>query len=270
MSRAGVSGPEAPLPPPRPEGLDAPPAPAQPAVEVEHGVPVPPPRPSDLDGTVPTEDTSPAPPTEAVAPLPPPRPDDLGPSTPSAAPVTAAGSDADCLDRLTKLGVKAEPLPAIANGSCGALRPLRISSLPNDVGIGSPATLVCPAAEALARWSLEVVKGEADRHLGGAPTKIVIGTSYECRTTNRQAGAKLSEHAFANGVDIMGFEFDKHRPITVGFQTPETPEARFQAAVRAQACTYFSTVLGPGTDAAHANHLHLDLRGRNVGYRICQ
>ena len=50
----------------------------------------------------------------------------------------------------------------------------------------------------------------------------------------------------------------------------ETPEARFVAAVRGGACRYFSTVLGPGSDPAHADHLHLDLRARNRGVRLCQ
>jgi hypothetical protein len=145
-----------------------------------------------------------------------------------------------------------------------------VSWLPDGLEVSPPATLVCPVAEALARWSLDVVSVEANRHFDAPPVRIAIGTSYECRTQNRAAGAKLSEHAFANAVDVMGFTFQKGKLMTIVEQHPESPEARFQAAVRGGACSYFTTVLGPGSDAAHATHLHLDLRGRNRGYRMCQ
>jgi hypothetical protein len=175
-----------------------------------------------------------------------------------------------CRERLLQLGVRFEPLPAIAEGECGAPYPLRISALPDGIQIPAPATLVCAAAEALARWTREVVVPEAARHLEAQATRIGIGTSYECRTQNRRPGAKLSEHAFANGVDISGFEFKGRKAVTVADHAPETPEALFQQAVRTQACQYFTTVLGPGSDASHATHLHLDLRGRGRGFRLCQ
>jgi len=36
------------------------------------------------------------------------------------------------------------------------------------------------------------------------------------------------------------------------------------------ACTRFSTVLGPGSDWYHEDHIHLDLTERRGNYRICQ
>ena len=36
------------------------------------------------------------------------------------------------------------------------------------------------------------------------------------------------------------------------------------------ACTRFSTVLGPGSDGYHEDHIHLDLMERRNNYRICQ
>jgi hypothetical protein len=68
----------------------------------------------------------------------------------------------------------------------------------------------------------------------------------------------------------MGFALEHRRTATIGTFAPETAEARFQAAVREGACRYFTTVLGPGSDPEHATHLHLDLRDRRGGYRICQ
>ena len=45
---------------------------------------------------------------------------------------------------------------------------------------------------------------------------------------------------------------------TTGRQT-DTQEAAFLHEVHAGACQYFTTVLGPGADVFHYNHIHLDL-----------
>jgi hypothetical protein len=238
---------EAPLPPPRPEGLGTE---AQAHGQAGAGeVPLPPERPPGLD-----EPARPASPPPAQA-----------------APHPAASEDAyACLARLDQLGVRAERPPAIENGACGAPRPLRLLGLPDGLEVSPPALVTCAVAEALAKWTLEAVLAEAGRQFSEAPQKILIGTSYECRGRNREAGAKLSEHAFANAVDVMGFSFRKRPAVAVTMRTGESPEALFQAAVRARACAYFTTVLGPGSDVAHADHLHLDMRERRAGVRICQ
>ncbi|MFE1602907.1 extensin-like domain-containing protein [Methylobacterium sp. ID0610] len=235
---------------------------AGPALAQAPPVPLPPPRP---DTAPPVTEPAPAPPPAEPAPLPPERPADL-PAGP-AAPVIP--DDTACLRRLERLGVKAEPLPPLSDGLCGAQKPLRITELPDGLQVTPAATLTCPAAEALARWSTEV-RVLAERGLGRAPRIVRIATSYECRGQNHDPDAKLSEHAFANGVDVMGFTFEGREPVTIGAGAAGTPEFAFQAAVRAKACTFFRTVLGPGSDAAHGNHLHLDERERPAGHRLCQ
>ncbi|WP_407521802.1 extensin-like domain-containing protein [Methylobacterium oryzisoli] len=188
---------------------------------------------------------------------------------PSGPPPVLVPDDTACLRRLERLGAKATPLPAIAEGLCGAPKPLRLSELPDGLAVSPAATLTCPAAEAFARWSTEV-RVQAERLLGRAPNAVRIATSYECRGQNHDPDAKLSEHAYANAVDVMGFAFEGREPVTIGTVKAGTPEAAFQAAVQARACAFFRTVLGPGSDAAHGNHLHLDERERNAGHRLCQ
>jgi hypothetical protein len=68
----------------------------------------------------------------------------------------------------------------------------------------------------------------------------------------------------------MGFGFAGRDAVTIRVHPDGSPEAAFQAAIRSTACLIFSTVLGPGSDADHADHLHLDMRKRNGDYRICQ
>jgi hypothetical protein len=176
--------------------------------------------------------------------------------------------EAACRQRLAASGVVFGPLPAIRDGACGAPHPLLVSSLPGGVAIGVPAPMTCALAEALATWSSRSVGSAARELLGKTLTGIAVGTTYECRGQNRNPAARLSEHAFANGVDIAGFAFADGQRLAVG-APPQEDEAGFLAAVRVSACTVFTTVLGPGSDG-HADHMHLDMRARNGGYKICQ
>jgi len=41
-------------------------------------------------------------------------------------------------------------------------------------------------------------------------------------------------------------------------------------ALKASACAHFGTVLGPGSDGYHENHLHVDVIPRRPGHGICE
>ncbi|MXQ12499.1 extensin family protein [Microvirga makkahensis] len=214
----------------------------------------------------------------AAPPLPPPRPDlpappADGPGAPKAAsagPQTGPATEADtgCLERLDKLGVRFEKLSPVQEKGCKIGNPVSVSALSNTIEIAPASVMECSYAENLARWIANVVVPRASEHLQSAPTKLLIGTAYQCR--DQRSGAKLSEHAFGNGVDVMGFEFDRRPPLRVKFQSEGSPEAAFQSAIQKEACSIFTTVLGPGSDDDHGDHLHLDMRMRKGDYRICQ
>jgi hypothetical protein len=219
---------------------------------------------------------------EGNPPLPPPRPDAPAP-TPEpqegqGKPVDLPSADAKpedvgktaetCVDRLKGLGVRFETRPAIQENACSVQDPVLVSALPDSISVSPASLMTCPTAESFVRWAKEIISVEANRHFQSAPTKILIGTSYQCR--NQRSGSKLSEHAFGNGLDIMGFEFAKRGPLTIGTHAAGSSEETFQSAVRKGACSIFTTVLGPGSDAAHGDHLHVDTRARKGDYRICQ
>ena len=85
------------------------------------------------------------------------------------------------------------------------------------------------------------------------------------------SSGKMSEHAIGNAIDIMSFEFRGRDPVTVAPRAGNgTMDEAFQRAVRGGACLHFTTVLGPGSDASHDGHLHLDIAIRRGGYRLCQ
>lgn len=206
--------------------------------------------------------------TRSRVPLPPPRPAALGGggAAPDAAPRVPSAASADpCLARLAALGVVFEALPPAGTGACRVERPVSVTGLPGGVALSPAAIVVCPLAETLARWSSEVVAPAARTHLGAAVTRLEIGGSYECRGRNRQRGAVLSEHAVANAADVMGF-VTARTAVKVATARPGTAEGRFVAEVRAAACGRFGTVLGPGSDAFHSDHLHLDGKARRQGY----
>lgn len=177
-----------------------------------------------------------------------------------------------CEAQLARKNVRFRPLdPIDEKNSCGAQRPLLIKSLGKGISLTTGVTARCPLALALAKWAQETVAPAATLHLEAKVTAISVGTSYQCRRRNNSATGKFSEHAFANGIDVMGFRFASREAVPiVGRIGSAAAERAFQAAARGAACAYFTTVLGPGTNTAHRDHLHLDLAYRSGGYRLCQ
>ena len=97
--------------------------------------------------------------------------------------------------------------------------------------------------------------------------RLVVAASYDCRGRNRIAGAKLSEHGRANALDLRGLTLGDGTAID--FTDKSAPKA-FRERVRQSACARFTTVLGPGSDGYHEQHVHLDLMERHGGFRMCE
>jgi hypothetical protein len=163
------------------------------------------------------------------------------------------------------------PLPEIDGpGECGATEVVRLAAvvLPDRrvVALDPPVTLRCGMAEAVSEF---VRSGLAPIVAGlGAPLAAVVAyNSYECRTRNRERGAKVSEHGRANALDISALKLADGRLVALA--GPTVPQAVRQS-VRVAACRYFTTVLGPGVDGYHTAHVHLDRIARRGGLRLCQ
>ncbi|MEM6711697.1 MAG: extensin family protein [Pseudomonadota bacterium] len=156
-------------------------------------------------------------------------------------------------------------------GVCGIDNAVSVSSIAG-VDLQPSALLACPTAVAFARFLNRTVTPLAREHFGTAPSRTYVAASYACRTRNHQSGAVMSEHSFGRAIDIRAFDFEQQiagsetREITQWSVRPRNgsnaPEARFQTALREAACGPFKTVLGPGSDGHHADHLHLDIAQR--------
>lgn len=187
-------------------------------------------------------------------------------------------SDADyaaCLsdlDRKTVTYAEAEPIIAPDDRDCGVLRPLTVTSIAQGIEVIPPATIRCETARALADWMTDFVVPASERlSARGALTGIENGSGHICRRRNNLPDGKLSEHAFGNAFDLMAFRFADGSRIAVEPREADGSMAEaFQDAVRATACLEFATVLGPGSNEAHADHLHFDIIARKSGYRVCQ
>jgi hypothetical protein len=254
--------PAEPLPKPRPSAV----MPAEAAALQDRAAPLPKHRPArpEIDAGLPepdrTDDADGAP--EAA-----PRP---AADPPPAA--VDAGAEVACRWRLKALGVTFEEMePIDDDGACGAAAPVSVSELAPGISLSPAAILNCRTAEALAKWVQEEVVPAAERHLDAEPTGLLHASSYVCRPRNNRPGAKLSEHALANAIDIAGIAFAEREAVAIVARSDdEAAERAFQRAIREGACEHFTTVLGPGSNAAHATHFHFDMAQRKRGYRLCE
>lgn len=162
-------------------------------------------------------------------------------------------------------------------GICGLTEPLMVGALADDsVQLDNVATLDCPMVAALNTWIAEVVQPVARARFGQPVAQIDTMGSYACRGMNGSSRAHISEHAFGNAIDIGGFRLADGRRITVvrDWTQGDDQAQAFLRDVHAGACNSFTTVLGPGANIFHYNHIHVDLavhgstsRGRRV---ICK
>jgi hypothetical protein len=174
-----------------------------------------------------------------------------------------------CRQRLKTLGVAFEEHKAESNLEigCSIPYPITIKSLGTSIAILQATELNCQMAEAAARFAADVVQPAAKAEFGVEVKSIDQASAYVCRP--RHGTRKLSEHAFGNALDIASFTLSDGKKIEIGPSPPEG-DARFLDKLRKAACGPFKTVLGPGADADHSLHFHLDLEPRKHGGTFCQ
>lgn len=139
------------------------------------------------------------------------------------------------------------------------------------VALKPAATLACPIVSALDRWISESVQPAAVRWFGARVVEIKQISAYSCRGMNGNPNAHISEHAFGNALDVAGFTLADGRYISVQQGWKGLPEEQgFLRDVEGGACHRFNTVLAPGANVYHYNHIHVDLMRRASGRVICK
>jgi len=219
-------------------------------------------------------------------PLPKPRPADAPAAEPGAAadgnrtpapsekptePATAGPEPSACRLALTEAIAIAPSIPDIHGaGGCGGVDLVRLEAvvLPDkrQVSVKPAAILRCAMASAIAGWIRTDIAPLA-ASVGSAISSLDNFDSFECRSRNRVAGAELSEHGRANALDVRAFMLANGQSISL---TDRAVPRELRESVLHSACARFSTVLGPGSDGYHEDHIHLDLMERHNNYKICQ
>jgi len=138
------------------------------------------------------------------------------------------------------------------------------------VAVSPAATLACPLVSALDQWITEAVQPAAVRWFGEPVVEIKQISAYSCRGMNGDPNATISEHAFGNALDIAAFTLADGRKLDVEHGWHGSPEEQaFLHDVQATACDQFTTVLAPGSNAFHYNHIHVDLMRRRNDRHAC-
>jgi len=177
-----------------------------------------------------------------------------------------------CTRSLQGLGVVSVSVEPVRQGTCGISTPTEVSALGSGaISLSEKAVVNCQLAETLATWMRDKVNPAARQYLGGNVDGIRVAASYSCRTRDNIPGAKMSEHAYGNAIDISAFEVSGTGWVEVG-HSKGIAAGRFLSAIRKSACGPFTTVLGPGTDSYHRDHFHLDLarRGKSGHSLYCK
>ena len=139
------------------------------------------------------------------------------------------------------------------------------------VAMKPAATLACPIVSVLDRWLADSVQPAAMRWFGARVVEIKQISAYSCRGMNGNSRAHISEHAFGNALDIAGFTLADGRHVSVKEGWRGTAEEQgFLRDVQGAACQQFSTVLAPGSNAYHYDHIHVDLMRRASRRTICE
>jgi hypothetical protein len=176
-----------------------------------------------------------------------------------------------CFVRLQEQAV-IRALPAISKpGGCIAADVVQLEAVlladKRQVAMEPPATFRCGMAQAITDWVRDEVAPATNAQLGSPLRAVENYASYDCRGRNNVRGAILSEHGKANALDIRSLKLVNGSSAML---TDANVSKEFRDGLRKGACALFHTVLGPGSDGYHEDHIHVDLAERKNDYRLCQ
>lgn len=180
-----------------------------------------------------------------VAPLPEVTPVALPPAAQSPAPPTLKGA---LCQRADIKGKALAPINSKVKG-CNVAEPVLVTQVAG-VTLSPPATINCEEATALSNWITKGLQPAFQNQI----VALNVADSYSCRSRNNVRGAQTSVHGLGQAIDIASFVTKSGRTYTVA----SNYGAQIRAAQKA-GCGTFHTILGPGSDGYHENHIHFDV-----------
>lgn len=170
----------------------------------------------------------------------------------------------ECFRRLGETGMQVRRIGDFATGSgCSVRDAVRVER--SGVGFTGPFIATCRFAVAFADFERTVLQPAALRLFGRRVVRIEHLGSYNCRPIRDAASSRLSQHAFADALDVSAFMLaDGSRIAVLADWARDGPRRAFLREVARGACGPFKAVLTPAWDRRHADHLHLDMGSRRI------
>jgi hypothetical protein len=172
--------------------------------------------------------------------------------------------------------VEAKILPPLVENICGEHSPLSLTGVlvhGRMVPVTGDVVTNCQMATVLPDWA-EAIDGYLQSKENTTLAGITVGTSYMCRNRNNAETGDVSEHGFADAMDVVGFKLEDGRTVNVETGWPDalSAEGRLLRYAHDAACSRFTTTLGPEANALHHDHLHIDLgcHGKTCTARMCE
>jgi hypothetical protein len=197
-------------------------------------------------------------------------------SSKAVSPANNAEPVRQCLSDLKTADVQFRDLGVVTKDDCTVQAAVELDAVSSPFGkvslTGKP-TMSCLFARRFTNWVRDVAAPLTLSYMGSKLSVIETAGSFVCRTRDNRRGEKLSEHAKGNAVDVATFRLENRQIVSVGSAVASAKiDGVLLRALRTTACGYFTTVLGPGSDEAHSEHLHFDygLHGPTDNYRICE
>jgi peptidoglycan hydrolase-like protein with peptidoglycan-binding domain len=181
---------------------------------------------------------------------------------------------AQCISDLAAKQIVFDQVGDVREEGCQLSGAIRLAVVPTrfgDVAISGKPAMLCSFGRQFSTWVRDVAAPMTLASAGKKLAQIDSISAFSCRARYDKPGAVPSEHAKGDAIDIAAFVLGDNRRIPVKEQDTDT-DRDLVRALRTTACGYFTTVLGPGSDSAHAEHFHFDsgLHGATPNYRICE
>lgn len=122
-----------------------------------------------------------------------------------------------CEIQLLNISAETDRLEPIRRGECGTPAPVKLRRIGSGKGVklNPPATTNCAVVAHLYQWIETVAQPSAKRAFGSPIVELRNVSSYMCRNRYNDPARKISEHAFANAIDIAALKLADGRSIDV-------------------------------------------------------
>ncbi len=148
-------------------------------------------------------------------------------------------------------------------GGCGIDAAVRVTSV-GGITLSQSSLMNCRTARTLKGW-VDTGLTPTVGGMGGGVSGLKVAAHYACRTRNHQPGARLSEHAKGNAIDIAAIQLSDGDAISVLDHWNSGAKGRVLRQLHQSACGPFGTVLGPESDRHHRDHFHFDTAEHGYG-----